>query len=290
MKLGTKIALAALLLAVLAAAAAPLYLDALAAAAVERGASYALGVKTEVESVDVGVFSGRASVADLRIANPEGFGGERFLTLGEGSVDVSLGTLLEDVVEIPALMLSDLRVNLERRSGRANYEVILANLAGREGGASPAGREGKRYVIGTLTLRDVTVRADLLPVDGNLTQVDLPIREIRLTNIGSDSDRGVLLWELTGIVVKAVVRAAIEQGGGVLPSVVVDGLEAGLGGLESLGEMGIEFRVELGEALGDAVEGAAKGVQKAIEGLGDVLDGSEPKPKPDAREGGGGDS
>lgn len=54
MKLGAKIALAALLLAVLPAAAAPLYLDALAAAAVERGASYALGVKTEVESLDVG--------------------------------------------------------------------------------------------------------------------------------------------------------------------------------------------------------------------------------------------
>lgn len=84
----------------------------------------------------------------MRIANPEGFDGKPFLTLGEGSVDVSLGTLFEDVLEIPALTLSDLRGNLERRSGRANYEVILANLAGREGDASSAGREGKRYVSG----------------------------------------------------------------------------------------------------------------------------------------------
>ena len=160
-----------------------LSIDGIAKSAIERGATYALGVKTTVDKADVGVLGGRFSMAGLDVANPEGFEQDHFLQLGVGAVAVSLGSLREDTVRLPSLTLDNIDMNLERKDGSSNYGVILDHLKSLESGERPPepSDEGprKKFVIEEVVITDVKV--DLIGFGGALNRVEVPIDEIRLT-------------------------------------------------------------------------------------------------------------
>jgi hypothetical protein len=220
-------------------------------------------------------------MAGLNVANPDGFDTPHFLSLGAGGVAVSLGTLRKETVRLPLLAMADLDVNLERRVGKANYKVIMENLKRLESGDKPADQsgEGKRFIVDEIDIRNVTVNVDLLPVGGEATRVIVPIEEIKLADVGSDSDKGVLLTELSSVLVKAILTAAVQNGGGVIPADVLGDLQSQLAKLESLGDMGIEL---LAGAEGQLKEitGQLGEIEKSI---GNLLGGEKEK---DGEEGG----
>ncbi|MFQ5844260.1 MAG: hypothetical protein ACE5JG_04650 [Planctomycetota bacterium] len=256
------IALAAVVALLLAAF---VWMDEIAEAAIERGGEAALGVETSLDAADVGVFGGRLALRGLRVANPEGFRTEHLLALREGSVAVSLGSLLGDRVEVPHLTLAGVSLILERHRGRSNYRVVLRHVRRFEGEEEP--EEGRRFIIREVVVRDVTVTADLLPVGGSLTRVKLTIPEIRLHNVGSDSG-GVLLAELMARLLKSILVSALHHGQGVLPSVLQQELGGALKSLGTLGGLGVEFGGELGKTARSLGIGEAG---KVVEGLGGLL-------------------
>ena len=91
MKWLLKIAVILIVLVVIVVGAAFFYVDSIAKGAIERGATYALGVNTTLGSADVGLLSGEFSMSGLDVDNPEGFVEAHFLRLGTGYVSVSLG-------------------------------------------------------------------------------------------------------------------------------------------------------------------------------------------------------
>ncbi len=259
-----------------------LYIDTIARHAVERGATTALGVTTTLDSADVGILSGEFSMQGLNVANPDGYQSPQFLDMNSGAVQVSLGTLREETVLLPHLTLDGLDLNLEKRGGKANYDAILDNLKKTEETDEPAPDEsGKRFVIEKVTITDIMVHIDLLPEGGALTRTELPIERIELTNVGSESEKGALLSDLSGVLIKAILTAVVNKAGD-LPGLALDGLEQGLGQLSSIGEIGVQFTGEsltqitggigdLGENIsgeaGKALEDAGKQIQKGIGGL-----------------------
>ncbi|MHC4947921.1 MAG: hypothetical protein ACYTG1_06630 [Planctomycetota bacterium] len=253
-------------LVVIAAVAAMFLVDRLARGAVETGATYALGVPTKLGSADVKVLAGEFEMGALNVSNPDGFDSPHFLRLDNGGVAVSLGSLREDVVELPHLTLAGLDMHLQRGGSGANYQVILGNLKRFESG-DPAGdagdKDGKRFVIRKVEIRDVNVHVDLAPVGGDLTKIDVPIEVIELTDVGSGTGGGVLLTELSGVLVKALLAAIVDKGGGLIPADVLGELTSGLGDLSSLSDMGIGMVSELGGSL-DEIAG------QATDALGDV--------------------
>jgi hypothetical protein len=72
MKKLAKIGLGILAVLVLLLVVAWLSLDYIAKAGIEAGGTYAMGVKTTVDSVNLGLISGQAKVNGLTIGNPEG--------------------------------------------------------------------------------------------------------------------------------------------------------------------------------------------------------------------------
>ncbi len=262
------ITIAAVVVLVLVAAVAGtlIYIDAIAKQGVERGSSYALGVPTSLDSADVGVLSGEFSLAGFEVDNPQGdYTTDDFLKLADGNVAVTLGTLMKDTVEIPTLTLDGLSMNLERKGAKANYQVILDNLKRFETGEKPADPEqpAKKFVIRTLQIRNVNVHVDLVPVGGTLTQVDVPIDEIKLQDVGTGG-KPVKLSDLTGVILKAVMNAAVQKGGDLIPDDIAGELTAGLSQLQDLGDQGIEV------LLGDG--GVVKTVGKTAEELGQKAD------------------
>jgi hypothetical protein len=268
-------------------------IDKIAKTGVEQGGTYAMGVETKLDGIHLGLLSGSLSMNGLSVANPEGFKSEYFLSLGDGSVEVTLGSLMGDKVEVPKLTLSDINMALEKDKGKANYELILENLAGLSSGEDQPAEdaEGKRFVVKELLITNVNVRAEV--IGGVAVPIHIP--EIRLTDVGSDSDKGVLLKDLSGIIVTAIMSTVVQQAGDILPGGIGEGLQGGLAAVGDLGEFGMEVVGDVSakaqEMVGQATEQlggasdkakevgkeAGEAVDKITEGLGGLLGGDKKK-------------
>lgn len=283
------VAIAAVVLA--AAILVPLfYLDSIATSAIERGGTYALGVDTRLGSARLGLFSGAFRLAELEVDNPAGFEDPRFLVLGEARLDLDVGTLREATVIVPRFAIDRIEVDLDKQRGKANYEVILDNLARFESeDAKPASSEEaaaeKRFVIEEVVIRDVVAHVRVVEA-GGAPQVDVVVPEVRMQNVGGEGEP-LTAAEVTGVIVKAVL-ASIAKAGAGLPGGVASALSGGLGRLGSVsvelpegGKIGASVAGAAGtgaEAVTDAAEAGAeavKGAGNALEGLGGKLRGGD---------------
>jgi hypothetical protein len=250
------LAFAAVLL-VLLAVGALYFLDRGAKAAVERGVTHALSVKTTVGSVSVRPFAGTLDIEGLRLANPEGFSSNAMLELGSAGMEVGLGSLMEDVVQVPKFELSGIHLRLEGQGAKTNYGTVLGRLKG-GGETKPAPPEGgakeggKRFIVKELVIRDTTIVADYtlhesLGKTGSASgRIEVP--EIRLQDVGNGKPLSVP--ELTLEIFRALLDAAAS---GKLPGISAE-LSQDL--QKDLSELGDRAR-----ELGKEVEGALGGVK-----------------------------
>ncbi len=248
-------------------------IDSIAKAAIVRGSTYALGVQTTLASADIGIFSGEFAMKGLDVANPEGFESDHFLRLDEGFLAVSLRSLRQDTVEVPTLALTGIDINLEKRGGKANYKIIVDNLkrfesgdAGDDGAQAGAGKPGKKFVVREIIIRDINVTVDLMPVGGALTRLEIPIEEIRMTDVGSES---MTTAELTDRVIKMIL-AAIVKNAAHLPADLVNDLG---GALAELGDLGNMTVTETARTVAKVVEGLGQGGDEVGKAIGDAVEG-----------------
>lgn len=270
-------------------------IDSIAKRGIESGGTYAFGVPTTLDSASVGILGGTFSMSGLKVANPPGYGSSPFMSLGSGGVAVTLASLREPVVRLPRLSLDDLNVSLEKKGGTANYSVILGNLKKLSSGGSPkqSGGGEKKFVIRELSLKNIKIAVNLLGAPGavgNLAKVTIPIDEIRLENVGQTgtgvAGTGVTMEQLSSIIVQAVLKAAAEQGGGILPAEILGELQGGLANLGNLDQLGMKVladpkmleKIGAGNATG-AIEQGKKAVDDAAKKVTDLIPGLKPKEK-----------
>ncbi|MDM8004744.1 MAG: hypothetical protein QUV05_01140 [Phycisphaerae bacterium] len=262
-----KIILVVVIALVVLVVAVVLGIDRIAKTGTEVGATYALGVPTTLNSADIGILQGRSELQQLQVNNPEGFESPHFLKLNRGALSVSLGSLTSDLVEVPEFTLEGIDVSLEKKGAQSNYQVILDNLKKFESKAEsePAKKEtkeGKRFVIREILIKDVKVRVKAAP----LVDVTVPIDEIRLRDVGSDSNKGVMISELTGTLLKAIILATAEKGGNLIPADVLGDLDGALKNLASLKDVGATLSVGVGEAAKEIGAGVQQATQQLQEG------------------------
>ncbi len=307
-KLVKRLLIVAVVLALLvigAIVAAIMSINSLAKRGIEAGGSFALGVPTTVQAVDIGLFSGQFGLSGLNVANPAGFAAPQFLGLDKAGVAVSLGSLNQDVVELPSLSLDGIKVNLERKGDGGNYQVILDNLKKATGGGSgakpaepaPSGGKEKKFVVRDLLITNVRVELSLLGAPGAVgealnkaTNVPVTVEKIELKNVGKTGEgvagTGVTMGQLTSIIVQAVLSAAAEKGGGLFPADIltdINGRLTDLGGLKDIG-MAVNGQVaEAAKKAEQAVKGAVDEGKKAIDDVKKGLEGLIPGGKPSGK-------
>jgi hypothetical protein len=223
-----------LLILCIAITAMPLWVDVIAKSTVQSVATDALGVKTTLDSISLGVWEGQCELEGLEIGNPSGFSTPHFMKLGRGYGELSLETLMEDEVVMPGLTLDGVDINLEKTSSRANYEVILDNVSS----GPPSEGPGTKFVIRIVTVRNVSVytKTNVLGVKPSL-RVTIP--SIVLRDVGSGTEGGAVLGEiikqiLTGIL-KGVAESGVDLGKGIAK-------ELGKGVENAAGAIGDIFR------------------------------------------------
>jgi hypothetical protein len=273
-------------LVLLALAGFWLAIDQIASAAIERNASRALGVDTQVGVVTLSPFDGELSVSSLTIDNPPGFESRYFLSFDSFELKTDVGTLRSDVVHVPLFRLEGVDVSLERQGKQSNTDVILANLkrfeksGHAEGEPPPPKGPERRFVVSKLAIRDVTAHVEWNTLIAKESALDVHIEGVELVDPGGS--RGLTLAELSNVVVKAVLESV--RNSGQLPLAVASDLAGGLTGLAklpvsitggTLEKVGEVLPGPAGEAVG-AVGGAVKDVGDAVEkGIGGLFGGKE---------------
>ena len=205
---------------------------------------------------------------------------KNFLTLGNGKAALTLKSLLSDTIEVPSINLSDIEINLKKQGGKSNYNIIMGNLAEFEKKLPQT--SGRKFVIRELLISNIKVTADLAPIVGDLTRQVVNIPEIRLKDVGSDTNKDVLLSELSGVVLKSVLASLTEKGV-KLPGDILKDIDKGLNNLKSISKYGLDITgnitskaVEITDGLKKTFE---KEIKKNIESIGEGLKGIPDKNK-----------
>ena len=247
-------------------------IDKIAQAAIERGGTYAMQVDTTVDSVDINLTAGTAELGGLNIANPPGFDTGHFMQLGDAHASVDLQSVRSDTILMPEITLSGIDVILDKGGNPSNYNTILNSLKRFESGdsAPPSDKAGgKKLVINRLLLEDINIHMANVPgISLAVGDVAVNIPEIELKDVGKEES--MTTAEVINLVVKTVLAAAVEAGGGIIPADVLGELGNGLAGLESLSDMGIEAISELN--LDEALGGVQEEINKAAEDVQGKID------------------
>lgn len=281
MKKLLKILAAVVLVLIIAAAVVFWRIDQIAATAIERGGTYATGVETRVENVDLAIFGGKLDVAGLTMANPEGYPETGMLDSQRIAIAVKTGTLRSDRVVIPELRIEGMNVNLDREDGKYNLQVVADNIeklgSGERDPDAPKPDTEQKYIVKKIVIRNVTGKVELL-AGGS---VPVKIDQIILEDVTGENAQGVVLHELFAQLVPAVMAGVLQNVGelpGDLKNLLFEDL-AGAAGQFGEGAVNLitEAAPDLAEGLGEVLEGAgdkAKDTLEGIgEGIGDVLPG-----------------
>lgn len=266
MKIIVKTIAALVVLLVVLVLAVFFYIDAIAKTAIQRGSKYALGVEVTLGSADVGLLSGEFAMLDLKIANPTGFESPHFLHLKQGNTKVTLSSLREDTVVLPKLTLEGIDMYLEKKGDKSNYDVIFENLSRFNSEDKPQKEDGKKFIIREVLLKDIVVHVEVDLLLSGETKLDLPIDELRLENVGSDSDGGVLLSELTSVLMEQLMLEIVKRGGGLIPADMLDELGNGLSQLDAIAKVGIDVGIDVIEGVGDVLKDVGKGIEDLLGG------------------------
>lgn len=257
--------------------------DKIAKASIEYGGTYAMGVTTTVDQVDVAITQGTIEMVGLNIDNPEGFDTGHFFTLASSSASFDLESINTETYVVPSVHLQGIDVVLDKGQDPSNYNQILENLARFESGDSgptDAKKEGKNVIIKSLILEDINIHVANMPgVELLAGDVAINIPSIELQNIGEKESMNA--GDIFNLVIKTVLAAAVEAGGGIIPGDVLGELGNGLAGLASLGDLGINAISDLdldgvmgqvGEQLDKATEDVQQAVDDATEDLSNTVD------------------
>ena len=251
MKKVLRILLVLVVLLVVAVVVGLFYIDSIAKTAIEEGGTYAMGVKTTLDSISIKLFQGQLKMDGLKIANPEGFEKSDHL-MSSGLFDVGLtpSSVLEDTVILPKFILDGLDVNIESKSGGSNISVILANLEKLGGGEEEKPKEeegeGKKVKIEVFLIKNVTAHF-YMPLGSVPLTVKVP--EIDLSEFMSDNPNGVVMPELMRRIIPIILASIAENAKGIVPADFLKDMDGQIGAVA--------------KAIGGNMENVVKGVQEA---------------------------
>ncbi len=282
-KIILRIILGFVLVMILAVVAVVLGIDPIAKSGVEKGASYALGVKTTVNSVDVRLLDGQVIMDDLNISNPEGFTSVHLVHTGQLDVQVDLGSFFSEAVEVRKFELDGLEMHIEQKLGTSNVSQVMDNIKrlSKDKDKDKQTSEGpsKQVKVKRILIKNVVAHFHLLAGPG--VKVEIPT--IELKDVSSDNTGGVA-GQLASQIFQAVLEAVLQSAEGIVPADFLkeldkEVLELGGQAIEQAKEAAGKMKEALEESggLDESLKEAGKAVEEGLGELGEGLFGPKKK-------------
>ena len=225
---------------------AGLMIDSIARAAVEEGATRALGVPVTLDSASV-KFSGSLALEGLTIGNPEGFEEPSACAFQRFDGSIRVMSLMEDAVDLPELRVIKPEMTIEFVGTKNNWSVLMDNLD-----LDPDKKSDTKFRIGVIRVEAATVRfrSDIL-TDG-AKSVTLPT--IELKNVGT-AENAATLTEVLKMLMSSMLKEALKSSAGIIPSKLTDSLNEGISDATKKVEEIIDSGID---KVNDAFEGLFK--------------------------------
>ena len=226
-------------------------------------------------------YTGKISVENLLLSNPEGFDEPVAADIRRASVAVDMSTVFSETVVIDDISIDGVFVSYVFNKGKDNFTAISERMSDggdEEGDAasdeasdipSDDGETGSgdeiRIIIRKLTINDAKFR---------FGKITMPLPQIVLTDIGEKSG-GVTMSELLELIVNALIKTlgSIGDGASALAAVLGEGaLEIGGETGKALGDVS-GFLKKSGEAISSGVnsEGGVKAVGEEVKRAADLF-------------------
>jgi hypothetical protein len=175
------------------------------------------------------------------VDNPQGFGGEGFLHVQRGRLEVDGGTIFSDTLHVPRLELSGIELNLVQLGRDGNYRTILDNIhrfqSPQDENTEDEG--GKSLAIDEVVIDNVRVSVRLELADREPTVGSVQIDELVLHDVGGEG--GMPVGQLVATITQGLLQSTLEASGGELPSMLEAGIRQRLAELPALASLGIDL-------------------------------------------------
>ena len=228
-------------LMLIAGAVAYLYLDIGLRRRIENIASNALGTEVSVSGVILSPFSGRGSISELTVANPEGFSTPYAIELSSLDFEVDLDTVFADVIEIHSIVVHEARISYETRLITDNIRTLIDNIPTRETDTAAGDGTARKRII----IRDFQMTDPRINVFALVGSAPIALPDLQVENIG-ETDAPATIPEASREILGALYRSL---------------LFAGIPSLALLGE-GVGEQIKAGASrLADALEDIANSIQ-----------------------------
>ena len=229
---------------------------------IETAGKQTLKVNVKVDSASIDILTGTIGLKKLVVDNPEGYQSPNLLDMDTGKMHINAATLLNDTVKIKEIKLDGVNVTLEQKDIRGNnIQDILKNIQQ----TMETQPSGKKLLIETLEISNINVNAKL-SVAGSGGDIQLPLKTITMTNLGSDNKLDTA--KLISQILLAISLAIAEEGGGVIPDDIINPLNMSLSQIDELTKTLLEEDLKFIDSAGQGREE----LKNITEGLKDLIE------------------
>ncbi len=222
--------------------------------------------EAHVDDVNFNVFGGKFEIKNLVIKNPEGYKTDQAFSLGHIFVNVKMGSLLSDVIEIDQVLIDAPEITYEVGLGNSNLNTILENVNSALPSSDEEKKEekkeekegGKKVVINLVKVTNGKIGVSAKIAGGMEAPIVLP--DIEIKDLGK-KEGGISMVQAAAITLKTTLLSIFD----VLKSsgkLLLDGAKA-------IGEGIVDGVKSLGEGAKDSVKSLGDGAKDSIKSLGD---------------------
>jgi uncharacterized protein involved in outer membrane biogenesis len=220
-------------------------LDNIVEAGIETAGTSTLGTAVEVESVELDLVGGTASIYGFSIANPTGFSNASMVSFEELSVSINLQNTSGDQIHINSVVARSPFVLYESVDGETNVDAVSARFDSEEEVAEESDDSAAiNLIIDSIVIEDIqaTLISGFLP-----EPVDVGLGDIRLNDLeGSPDDiASEIMSPLLAQVASAAAQALVQATADILSNAA--------------------------EGAADALEGVADQASEALESVGNLF-------------------
>ena len=188
-----------------------LFLDGIVRKGIETVGTQVAKVEVKLDDVGVSVFTGKGALRGLQVANPKGYRAPPAVKVGQALVVLKPLSVFSGRVVIRSVVVQETEIHYEQRDGKANLDVIQANVESALPDRDKTKPE-KKLQIDSLVIRNAKVHVYGDKSDEPPTV--LTLNEIHLKDLGQGPE-GITGAELTRKLTAAVIKdtlAAMVRG------------------------------------------------------------------------------
>lgn len=211
--------------------------------------------EAHVDDVNFNVFGGKFEIKNLVIKNPEGYKTDHAFALGHIFVNVNMGSLMSDVIEIDQVLIDAPEITYEVGLGNSNLNTILENVNSSLPSSDEEKKEekeekkegGKKVVVNLVKVTNGKIGVSAKIAGGMEAPIVLP--DIEIKDLGK-KEGGISMVQAAAITLKTTLLSIFDV-------------------LKSSGKLLLDGAKAIGEGIVDGVKSLGDGAKDSIKSLGD---------------------